>query len=164
MSNFDRDLQFQILELAVNDYPSQIEDENIPQDLYEIDNKKLCANIAYLEEEGLIIGGVESSLDGYEAAINLIQATRHAINLLSEEGSISASLKIVTVKLHDETLATLRDFINQNVSDPEERKGYLQRLKGLPADATKHIVLEMLGKGLNQIPNAVQWLQTALHS
>ncbi|WP_140186941.1 hypothetical protein [Providencia stuartii] len=164
MSNFDRELQFKILELALNDYPSQINDENIPQEFHDIDNKKLCANIAYLEEEGLIIGGVETSFDGPEAAINLIQATRHAINLLQKEGSISAPLKLVTVKLHDDTLTTIREFINQNITDPEEKKGYLQRLEGLPADATKHIVLEILGKGLNQIPNAVQWLQTALHS
>ncbi|HHR5880857.1 MULTISPECIES: hypothetical protein [Providencia] len=163
MSNFDRDLQFKILELAVNDYPDQIEPENIPKELYDIDNKKLCANIAYLEEEGLITGGIERYMEGPDAAIDLIKATKHAINLLSEDGSISASLKIVTVKLHDDTLAVLRDFINQNVTDPEEKKGYLQRLKELPADATKHIVLEILGKGLNQIPNAVQWLQTVLH-
>lgn len=163
MSNFDRNLQFQILELALNDYPCQISDENIPQELYEIDNKKLCANIAYLEEEGLITGGVETYYDGPEAAINLIQATRHTINLLTKEGSISAPLKLITVKLHDETLTAIREYINQNVNDPEEKKGYLQRLEELPADATKHIVLEILGKGLNQIPNAVQWLQTMLH-
>lgn len=95
-------------------------------------------------------------------AIDLITATNDAVNLLSEEGSISASLKIVTVKLHDETLSTLREFINQNISDPEEKKAYLQRLKELPADATKHIVLELLTQGLGQIPNAVLWLQTML--
>ncbi|WP_140186697.1 hypothetical protein [Providencia stuartii] len=164
MSNFDRDLQFRILELALSDYPCQIERENIPQELYDIDNKKLCANIAYLQEEGLIQGGIEMYLDGPEACLDLIQATRHTVNLLSKEGSISAPLKISTVRLHDDTLTAIREFINQNITDPEEKKGYLQRLEALPADATKHIVLEILGKGLNQIPNAVQWLQTMLHS
>ncbi|MFP9429843.1 hypothetical protein ACJ9N4_06100 [Enterobacter sp. LM3] len=161
MATFDRKLQLQILELAIDFYPEQI--GHIPVELSSLDEKTLLQNIAYLQQEGLITGGIEDSFDGMEPAIDLISATNAAVNLLSEEGSISSSLKVVTVKLHDETLSTIREFINQNVSDPEEKKAYLKRLKELPADATKHIVLELLGKGLGQIPNAVQWLQTTLH-
>ena len=163
MSNFDRNLQFQLLELAVNSYPDTIEYEDIPDALTSMDSKKLIKNIAYLNEEGLISGGVKRYVDGIEPAIELITATKDAINLLSEDGSISESLKVVTVKLHDDSLSVIRDFIKQNVSDPEERKSYLQQIKELPADATKHIVLELVGKGLAQVPNAVQWLQTVLH-
>ena len=160
MAAFDRNLQLKILELAVEEYPEQI--NSIPLELSSLDDKTLLQNIAYLRDEGLILGGIEESFDGIEPALDLISATNDAVNLLSDEGSISASLKIVTVKLHDETLSALREFIAQNVPDPEERKGYLQRLKELPADATKHIVLQLLGKGLNQIPDAIQWLQTVL--
>ena len=160
MAFFDRKLQLQILELALDFYPEQI--NHIPMELSLVDEKTLLQNIAYLQQEGLIVGGIEESFDGMEPAIDLITATNDAVNLLSEEGSISASLKVVTIKLHDETLAALRDFINQNISDPEEKKAYLQRLKELPADATKHIVLELLNQGLGQIPNAVLWLQTML--
>ncbi len=162
MATFDRNLQLKILELAVEEYPEQI--NSIPLELSSLDDKTLLQNIAYLRDEGLILGGIEESCDGIEPVLNLISATNDAVNLLSNEGSISASLKIVTVKLHDETLSALREFIAQNVPDPEERKGYLQRLKELPADATKHIVLQLLGKGLNQIPDAIQWLQTVLRS
>ncbi|EEP5311764.1 hypothetical protein OFK37_002458 [Salmonella enterica] len=162
MASFDRQLQLQLLELALDFYPEQI--DYIPAELSSVDDKTLLQNIAYLQQEGLITGGIEDSFDGMEPAITLIAATNDAVNLLSEEGSISASLKIVTVKLHDETLSALRDFINQNVSDPEEKKAYLQRLKELPADAIKHIVLELLTQGLGQIPNAVHWLQTMLRS
>ncbi|HCT4931505.1 hypothetical protein ABTW46_09385 [Morganella morganii] len=162
MATFDRNLQLKILELAVEEYPEQI--NSIPLELSSLDDKILLQNIAYLRDEGLILGGIEESFDGIEPALDLISATNDAVNLLSDEGSISASLKIVTVKLHDETLSALREFIAQNVPDPEERKGYLQRLKELPADATKHIVLQLLGKGLNQIPDAIQWLQTVLRS
>lgn len=160
MASFDRNLQLKILELAIESYPEQI--SHIPLELSSIDSKTLLQNIAYLCQEGLITGGIEDSFDGMEPAIDLITATNDAVNLLSEEGSVSASLKIVTVKLHDETLSALREFINQNIPDPEEKKAYLQRLKELPADATKHIVLELLNQGLGQIPNAVQWLQTML--
>lgn len=161
MATFNRNLQFQILQLALESYPDPI--DYIPRELAALDKKTLLQNIAYLREEGMIKGGIEEYLSGKEPALDTISVTKDAINLLSEEGSISSSLKVVTVKLHDESLTALRDFINQNVSDPEEKKVYLQRLKELPADATKHIVLELVGKGLGQIPNAVQWLQTTLH-
>lgn len=161
MATFNRNLQLQILQLALESYPDPI--EYIPRELAALDKKTLLQNIAYLREEGMIKGGIEEYLSGKEPALDTISVTKDAINLLSEEGSISSSLKVVTVKLHDESLTALRDFINQNVSDPEEKKVYLQRLKELPADATKHIVLELVGKGLGQIPNAVQWLQTTLH-
>lgn len=161
MATFTRNLQLQILQLALESYPDPI--EYIPRELAALDKKTLLQNIAYLREEGMIKGGIEEYLSGKEPALDTISVTKDAINLLSEEGSISSSLKVVTVKLHDESLTALRDFINQNVSDPEEKKVYLQRLKELPADATKHIVLELVGKGLGQIPNAVQWLQTTLH-
>ncbi|EKK5502713.1 hypothetical protein O8H76_001044 [Enterobacter hormaechei] len=161
MATFNRNLQLQILQLALESYPDPI--EYIPRELAALDKKTLLQNIAYLREEGMIKGGIEEFLCGKEPALDTISVTKDAINLLSEEGSISSSLKVVTVKLHDESLTALRDFINQNVSDPEEKKVYLQRLKELPADATKHIVLELVGKGLGQIPNAVQWLQTTLH-
>ncbi|HFU2862940.1 TPA: hypothetical protein ACGQPV_001841 [Enterobacter hormaechei] len=161
MATFNRNLQLQILQLALESYPDPI--EYIPRELAALDKKTLLQNIAYLREEGMIKGGIEEYLSCKEPALDTISVTKDAINLLSEEGSISSSLKVVTVKLHDESLTALRDFINQNVSDPEEKKVYLQRLKELPADATKHIVLELVGKGLGQIPNAVQWLQTTLH-
>ncbi|HHD7239265.1 TPA: hypothetical protein ACNOIA_001472 [Enterobacter cloacae] len=161
MATFNRNLQLQILQLALESYPDPI--EYIPRELAALDKKTLLQNIAYLREEGMIKGGIEEYLSGKEPALDTISVTKDAINLLSEEGSISSSLKVVTVKLHDESLTALRDFINRNVSDPEEKKVYLQRLKELPADATKHIVLELVGKGLGQIPNAVQWLQTTLH-
>ncbi|WP_334471086.1 hypothetical protein [Arsenophonus sp. PmNCSU2021_1] len=147
LANFDRNLQFELLELAVYDYPDVIKTENIPDHLRLVDKKKLLQNIAYLQEEGMIKGGIIECLSGKEPAIHLIKATKDAINLLTEEGSISASLKIVTVKLHNESLAVIRKFIHQNLNDSEEKKLFLQQIKQLPADATKHIVLELLGKG-----------------
>ncbi|MBG3079056.1 hypothetical protein I4632_02270 [Proteus mirabilis] len=164
MLGFSRALQLRILEAAVQDYPNTIQPENIPSDLSDIDNDILLKNIAYLSEEEMITGGVIDVMAGAFPELTLVKATRHAVNLLTEEGSISTSLKVITIRLHDETLNEIRDFITLNVPDPEERKGYLQRLKELPADATKHIVLQLLGKGLNQIPDAVQWLQTVLRS
>lgn len=168
MSNFDRNLQFELLQLAVDSFPESVDVSKIPEHINELkknDIMKLVKNIVYLQKENLLeSGSLERVNSGWMVFLGNIKATKEAINLLSEEGSISESLKIVTVKLHDESLAVIREFICQNINNPEEKKQFLQQIKQLPADATKHIVLELLGKGLNQIPNAIQWLQTALHS
>ncbi|WP_334469873.1 hypothetical protein [Arsenophonus sp. PmNCSU2021_1] len=58
LANFDRNLQFELLELAVYDYPDVIETENIPDHSRLVDKKKLLQNIAYLQEEGLVKGGI----------------------------------------------------------------------------------------------------------
>ncbi|HGJ5882632.1 hypothetical protein [Arsenophonus sp.] len=168
MSNFDRKLQLELLELAVDSFPESIDVSKIPEHINALkknDTMQLVKNIVYLQKENLLEScGVERVYSGWMIFLSDIKATEKAINLLSEEGSISASLKIVTVKIHDESLAVIREFIHHNVNDPEEKKRFLQQIKQLPADATKHIVLELLGKGLGQIPNAIQWLQTMLPS
>uniref|UniRef100_UPI00301C533A hypothetical protein n=1 Tax=Morganella morganii TaxID=582 RepID=UPI00301C533A len=162
MADFSRALQLKILECAVDSYPNPIDVNKLPPEVINTDTETLIKNIAYLNDEKLLSGGTVSAVGGTFITWPVARATKDAVNLLSEDGSISASLKVVTVKFHDDTLAALREFITQNVSDPEERKGYLQRLKELPADATKHIVLELLGKGLSHVPDAIQWLQTVL--
>ncbi|HBV9099316.1 hypothetical protein Q4R79_18800 [Morganella morganii] len=164
MAEFNRALQLDLVKCAVDSYPAPIDTTNLPSTINNADTETLAKNIMYLNEEDLLIGGAEYVIGGIHVSLNNARATKNAINLLSEDGSISASLKVVTVKFHDDTIAALREFITLNVPDPEERKGYLQRLKELPADATKHIVLQLLGKGLNQIPDAIQWLQTVLRS
>ncbi|MEM8383689.1 hypothetical protein Q4R86_09845 [Morganella morganii] len=56
MAAFDRNLQLKILELAVEEYPEQI--NSIPLELSSLDNKTLLQNIVYLRDEGLILGGI----------------------------------------------------------------------------------------------------------
>lgn len=162
MADFNRELQLDILKCLVDSYPDPFNSNYGSSLIVNSSNEDLIKNISYLNEEELITGGIDYALSGPILTLGTARATKNAINLLSEDGSISASLKVVTVKFHDDTLAALREFITRNVPDPEERKGYLQRLKELPADATKHIVLELLGKGLSHVPDAIQWLQTVL--
>lgn len=161
MSYLDRNFQLRILELACETYPGQLGYE--PEELLSVDRKKLIQNIAYLSEEEMIKCCLSIPFSGEpDLSIRSITATKDAHNLLTEEGSISAQLKVVTVRLHNESLSMLRTFVESHVSDQEEKNTYLQRIKELPADATRHLLLELLGMGLHRLPDAVQWLQTKL--
>lgn len=162
MSYLDRNFQLRILEIACETYPMQLGYE--PEELLSVDRRKLIQNIAYLREEGIIKCFLSIPLSGSEPDLNIksITATKKAHNLLTEEGSISEQLKVVTVRLHNESLLMLRTFVENHVSDQEEKNTYLQRLKELPADATRHLLLELLGMGLHRMPDAVQWLKNSL--
>lgn len=162
MSFMDRNFQLRILEIACETYPCPLGYE--PEELLSVDRKKLIQNIAYLCEEEMIKCFLSIPLSGGEPDLKIesITATKEAHNLLTEDGSISEQLKVVTVRLHNESLSILRTFVENHVSDQEEKNTYLRRLKELPADATRHLLLELLGMGLHRMPDAVQWLKNML--
>lgn len=160
----DRSLQLQIISLAASAYPSTIPEREIPKDIADVNPDKLVANIAYLKELELITGGNIQVLAGIMPALETVKATYKGVDFLLEDGGLSAVLNVVTIKIHDDSIAKITEFISLSSASPEDKKKLIAQLKSLPADATKHIVLKLLDQGLTQMPNVIQWLQTVLHS
>jgi hypothetical protein len=125
--------------------------------------EKMKANIWYLMEHGLIAidNNVNINRDIFSLLSNS-RATKDGVDFMLQDGGLGAILNITTIKLHDDTLRLLSDFVNQNVEDSEDKRRFLQQIRELPYEATKHIALELVGKGLAQMPNAIHWLQTML--
>lgn len=161
----DRELQNSVLTVLSENYPN-FTDRALWHQLQELagnDDDTLVANLLYLESHGLVTSGIKSGMTDYAISINELKITHRGLDFLLNDGGLSAILNVVTVKFHDDTIKQIADFIDQNVENPEDKQKFLNQLKQLPADATKHIVLQLVSKGLGQIPNAVQWLQTVLH-
>lgn len=59
------------------------------------------------------------------------------------------------MRLHDDTI---KDLIAAKVIasdlEPDDKKKYLDQLKELPADATKHLVMKLVDLGVEKIPTA----------
>lgn len=164
MLTINKNFQLQILEIAANVYPKPIPLDIVPPEILNASRHKLLQNVAFLVDEGLITGGIVDVLSGPEIHIGTIRATNEGVKLITEEGNISASLKVITIKFHDESIAALSSFVRCNVPDPDKQATFLQQIKALPAEGIKHISLELLSKGLSQIPDAIQWLETMLRS
>lgn len=164
MLTINKNFQLQILEIAANVYPKPIPPDIVPPEILNASRHKLLQNVAFLVDEGLITGGIVDLLSGPEVHIGTIRATNVGVKLITEEGNISASLKVITIKFHDESIAALSSFVRCNVPDPDKQATFLQQIKALPAEGIKHISLELLSKGLSQIPDAIQWLETMLRS
>ena len=66
--HLDRQLQYEILRLSSEHYPDSIDDNDFPDDMEtssEGTNRKLFANLKYLEEYGLIkSGSFDTTLEG----------------------------------------------------------------------------------------------------
>lgn len=152
----DRSLQLQIISLAASAYPSTIPEREIAKHIADVNPDKLVANIAYLKELELITGGNIQVLAGIMPARKTVKATYKGVDFLLEDGGLSAVLNVVTIKIHDDSIAKITEFISLSSASPEDKKKLIAQLKSLPADATKHIVLKLLDQGLTQMPNVIQ--------
>lgn len=159
MKLLNRDLQLDLLRKLSDTYPAQLSASDLG---FENDDPALLFNIAYLTEHGL----VQAKLDGYFSGEKFLVAagcTARGIDFLADDGGLSAVLGVVTVKIHDDTIKQLVAARIQASDLPEpEKQQMLDQLRELPAEATKHLALQLLDKALEAGPAAIEWLQNIL--
>lgn len=126
--------------------------------LYETLQVDLGPDTLYLAGHGLLeLNRSPSPLE------NGYRITSKGIDFLEDDGGLSAILGVVTVKLHADTL---RDLLLQRaadaVGDSTVKGKVLEQLKALPAEGIQLLGQKLMAEGLQRLPNALQWLQTAL--
>lgn len=114
--------------------------------------------IRYLEGHGLLEVANPHYAEWPREAVS-IRATSRAIDFLADDGGLSAILGVVTIKLHDDTIKALIEAkILASDLPPPDKQRFLARLRSLPADATKHVVMKLVDLGLDKSPDAISWL------
>lgn len=162
MDKFDREMQLLILKAAVDSYPSTTSSSQfLNQGIFSEPNKAI-ANTHYLMEHGLI-RCVSRQQYEFEEMADCLVATKDGIDFLLQDDGLNAILNVTTIRFHDDAVAVIAGFINQNVGNTADKQKFLHQLRALPYETTKHIALELVSKGLAQTPNAIQWLQTLIH-
>lgn len=153
----DRALQKRILEAAAEAYPFPA-----PYNLYielgaEETKERVDANLCYLGEHRLIRPCFEITGDGYAIHTTIgIQCTEKGMDFLEDDGGVSAILNTVTVRIHEHTLRDLIETkILQSDTSPAEKNRLVQGVKGLSAEAIKHLALKLLDEGLERLPAAI---------
>lgn len=154
----DRALQNKILVESAEHYPSPLYLER-GHELLNVEEKKLAANLKYLEQHYLICANsVTVSLDGF-FSINGIQITRRGLDFLQGDEGLSAILNVVTVRFEADTLsAILTTKINQSDLPEDEKNKLVEAVKELPAEGMKHLMTRVLDKGIDNIPNLIPYL------
>lgn len=160
----DRELQKRILEECAKNYPREMDAQSWRVLESTIDEDKLIANLTYLNQHGLVGKAVSLGLGG-GVMFNLgaLCCTEKGMDFISDDGGLSAILGTVTIKIHEDTL---RDLLERKILEsdtpPEEKNRLVQGLKGLSAEAIKHLTLKLLDQGLERLPGAVALIGTLL--
>lgn len=161
--SIDRAVQRQILEALRTSYPDSVRFNNLHLGFTSKGDKRWVTNAAYLAEHGLIEAKITTFMSGEPSVIALAKLTAKGLDFLEDDGGLSAILGVVTVRLHDDTIkALIEKRIQEADLPPADKQRYLDRLRSLPADATRHLVLELMERGLDNWQVAWQSLQILL--
>ncbi|WP_237173018.1 hypothetical protein [Paracandidimonas lactea] len=157
----DRNLQRKILTELANYYPS-----GYPEELQFIDpdTDLVIKNVFYLAELGLLEHGLQGTLsDGYVQIIGATRITARGLDFLADDGGLSAILGVVTIKIHDDTLKTLIEnkIVQSDLPQPDKKR-WIDQLRELPAETTKHLALKLVDLGLANTPTALAAIGSAL--
>lgn len=154
----ERELQGQLLQRLSEGYPEFVEARHLQPIA---PGTALRVNIAYLDEHGLVEAKFVYSLDGMQLLSAKI--TANGLDFLANDGGLGAILGVVTVRLHEDTLKQLVEarIHASDLPEPDKRK-FLDQLRELPAETTKHLWLKLVDAGLENWPRALPLLQNML--
>ncbi|HGM5918225.1 TPA: hypothetical protein ACKP5X_000474 [Stenotrophomonas maltophilia] len=152
----NRDLQFKILTTLAKRYPNP---DDLMWSALDIAKEIRDANVQYLIEHGLVRTerGEENGSPG--RCLYTYFATAKGMDFLEDDGGISAILGVVTIKLHDDTIKNLLEskVLESELPKPEQQR-YIDQIRKLPAEATKHIILKLVDLGLEKGPRAIEMI------
>lgn len=164
MDKFDRSVQRDLLQALYDCDPGSISDTVLREFVEKFGSEEnFVSNLFYLEGHGLINSGAERAYGDYGFVSEALHITAKGIDFVRDDGGLGAIVNVLTFRLHNETLDELAQIINSSPSaPPEDKKKLIAQLRSLPADAIKHLTLELLGKGMAHLPDAFHAIQTAL--
>ncbi|MGP1216168.1 MULTISPECIES: hypothetical protein [Serratia] len=164
---YDRSLQLEILNTLIEAAPNHLtrsKEEHLISKFQDYDHFVAC--MLYLEMHGLVTKpfAVSQSFDGVEYVFNshTCAITHNGIDFLLNDGGLGAILKVQTIRIHRDTIVAIEDLIAiSNLPEPE-KASIVSKLRELPADAIKHLTLQLLSQGAVHVPAALQLIQKAL--
>ncbi|MFT9044590.1 hypothetical protein [Acetobacter orientalis] len=128
-----------------------------------IERDILKDGISYLASHRLIISYCQESCMGDHWSWGGVQLTPKGLDYLSSDGGLTAEEKTITVKLDGDTIkALLCRAVDQGEGSQQEKSGIKQKVKSLGSEALKDLTSSLISKGIENAPDLIQWLGTAL--
>ncbi|MBF7694051.1 hypothetical protein [Acinetobacter pollinis] len=157
-----RDLQYKILNLASEEYPSSIS-PGYNNDLDTYDENILAANLKYLEEHELISpNSVIVSIDNMYS-FSSFKITKDGLDFLLGDDGLSAILGVVTVKFEAEQLKAILEsrIMASDLPTPDKNK-LISGLQSLSAESIKHLTMKILDSGWDNLGQLIHSIQSNL--
>lgn len=157
-----RNVQRTVLDRLAAAYPRHIDFDGLA-DLFD-KNEDMTWCCKYLHEHGLVRAKITDYVDGSQEVL-YAEITAKGLDFLEDDGGLSAILGVVTIKFHDDAIRQLVEAkILQSDAPEAEKQGLIQALRQAPADSIKHLTARLLDAGLENLPRAVQIVQTWIQS
>ena len=156
----NKEIQIKILEACAETRPDRA---YFSQRLDRFGGKDVfIAELQYLIDHELVEAYISHGLD-ITTFSDGVRITTKGIDYLSKEETIGKELGIVTIKLHEDTIKQLIEakILASDLAQPQKLR-FLDRLRSLPADATKHLLLKLVDAGLENSPKLLPLLQNLL--
>lgn len=164
MLKFDRQKQYDLLKLLLDLHPVEPSHEEFRQMVALFENQlTLASNLIYLQEHRLVTAAVDMTRNEPFFYLNKLRITEKGIDFLENDGGLSAILNVQTIRFADSTIVALEDILLLSNLPEEQKKGLAAKLRELPADAIKHLTLQLLTKAALNPQAALHIIQTALH-
>ena len=158
MSNIDRVLQVRILEHLASFHPCEAP-RGTWEDLLALadgDERKLCSNMVYLEEHGLLVSGIRMSGDEPMVSVSAIRILNEGQDFLQKDGGLAVVKKTVTVRFHAECMGMIESCINHSSLAPADKHSVLQALRGLPSSSIEHLTRILWEKAVENLPELLR--------
>ena len=159
----DRKIQRDLLERLASVYPARAITTEWDAEIGDSPQRIASANLIYLQEHGLCDASLSGVVDSSGPKVNAAKATARGMDFLADDGGLGSILGVVTIKLHDDTIKALieRKILESELPAPEKKR-FLDQLRELPGETTKHLVLKLVDLGLEKGPEAIATIGTYL--
>ncbi|WP_274369838.1 hypothetical protein [Morganella morganii] len=166
---FSRSMQLELLRLMAESYPGFPSKERVIEVADRFDDMvDVSANLVYLYQHGLIEKPYRAANtdDGpvLRFMLNELTITEKGIDLVLDDGGLTAILGVQTIKIHTDTMRNLEEIILSSNIPEAEKKGLLAKLRELPSSAITHLTNELVVKAALALPGALPLIQTYLQS
>lgn len=114
-------------------------------------------NVLYLADHGLVECRYDQPIDDDVFVPYSVRITAKGIDLLEDDGGLSAILGTVTIKFHDDTLRSLLllKVSEMEISDSRKR-AVSEMIRQLSSDCIRDLILRLLDKGIDFLPAALR--------
>ncbi|MDT8895456.1 hypothetical protein RSO41_12395 [Halomonas sp. I1] len=160
MAKPEDDLLYDILHKAEEAFPEPIDVDPLNS---ELGDDTVTGAIDYLVDHGLVdVWAKRTRMSGIGSYAE-IRINGKGIDLLRDDGGMTARLNVITVRLEADTL---RILINQRIDNSDEsthRKLQLREwVSSLPERALNDLTSQLIRRGLQEAPGTIQWLYTQM--
>jgi len=161
MAKVNKERLLRILQMAEAAHPQRVD---LVTELG-VECDAAIVEILYLRDHGLIDIHVSGYMGSSEPSLTPAAITTAGLDYLADDGGLTAELGALTVKIHAETLQQMLELmVLRSDLDPPQKQKYVDQLRQLPAETTKHLAMKAVDAAIQQSGKLLPLLQSMFDS